>query len=133
MTSLIDRTENRLGAINGMGQPYAQLEVFNEVTAAAVGTSAWMPKMLGDLRFVTASTGGETIQVQGSKNGSTWIVLTPIIETTGNPAASSNLASGTYKLPLRTFGHFRQFRWVKSAAVQRSTVAYAVARPYQTP
>ena len=42
-------------------------------------------------------------------------------------------ASGNYVLPLHKFGHYKQFKFVKSAAVQSGTAIFVVARPWNQP
>lgn len=132
MTSIIDNAVIRRFDTNGYGQPRAHNDVFHGV-AAAVGTSAFIPKMIGNAEVFVAVTGGETMKIQGSKDGTIFVDLTPFDKLTGNKTASVNLPSGNYILPLKNFGHLRQFKFIKSAGVQDSVVSLAVPRPFSTP
>lgn len=96
-------------------------------TAAAVGTTAAIKTLISPLRFITASTGGETIKISASKDGTNYTDLTPIDESTGLPAASVNLASGTYRIPAKKAGAWVHFKFTKSAAVQAGSVAVGAA------
>lgn len=102
-------------------------------TAAALLTTDFLFDAISDIRFQTVSTGGETIKIQGSTNGADYDDLTPSIETTGMIVASVDLASGSYVLPLHKFGHYKKFKFVKSAATEAGTAIFVVARPWNKP
>lgn len=75
------------------------------------------------VKFHVMATGGETIKLQGTRNGTVWEDVTPITVSTGR-AASLTLATGEYQV---TFGPWEAFRFVKSAGVAIGTVAWAAA------
>jgi hypothetical protein len=110
-------------------QPHAHWEHFYHATAANLGggVTAWMPDMLSHIRFKTIST-AETIKVQGTKDGTNYTDLTPIDESTGLPFASVNLTSGSYRLPNKTYGQFRQFKFIKSGSTNPGHVVFVVVR-----
>jgi len=110
---------------------YAYFKVYSG-TAAAMGTTDFTTDYTSDIRFSTSSSGGETIKVQGTKDGTNFVDLLPVTEATGLKVTSAALATGNYALPLKEFGHFRQFKFVKSAAVQTGTVGVAFSRPRLT-
>lgn len=118
---------HKLGRL-GQDIVYPHFEYFSG-TAAAMGTSAYLPDACSNIRFKTVSTGGETIKVSGSKNNSNFEDLYPIDESTGKQVTSVNLASGTYRLDLRKHGGWKFFKFTKSAAVQTGTVVMVCARP----
>ena len=102
-------------------------------TATALLTTDFLFDAISDIRFQTVSTGGETIKIQGSVDGTNYDDLTPSIETTGMIVSSVNLASGNYVLPLHKFGHYKKFKFVKSAGVSSGTAIFVVARPWNAP
>lgn len=104
-------------------------------TVAAVLTTAYIQDPLSDWRFKVTLLGGETLKVEGTTNGTNFKTITVVDESTGNrvtAALQAVLPSGSYKIPLREYGQFRQFKFTKSAAVQAVTLAVAVARPYRS-
>lgn len=131
MATVMDTQPGRIGAQPGQGQPYSYYK-YASATAAAVMSTAFLPKMIGDARFKLTISASETITVQGSKNGTNFDVLNPINEATGNKLASTNLVAGVYKLPLKSFGHYRMFKFVGSGTADTKTVLFTVALPYQT-
>ena len=112
--------------------PYAYYLLLNG-TGTALGQTAFIFDAISDIRFQTVSSGGETIAVSASTDGTNFDTLTPNDDTTGQPAASSNLASGAYTLPLHKYGHYKIFKFTKSAGVQQGIVALALARPWNKP
>lgn len=112
--------------------PYSYYKVY-QGTAAAMGTTDFLFDAISDIRFQTISTGGETIKIQGTVDGTNFDDLTPNNDTTGQPVSSVNLASGNYTLPLLKFGHYKQFKFVKSAAVQSGTAVFTVSKPWNAP
>ncbi len=102
-------------------------------TAAALLTTDFLFDAISDFRFKVTATGGETIKIQGSVDGTNYDDLTPSIETTGMVVSSVNLATGAYVLPLHKFGHYKIFKFVKSAGVQSGTALFVVARPWNQP
>lgn len=129
MATILDPLAGKIGYQPGHGQPHPYYK-YASATAAAVMSTAFLPKMIGDARFKLTISGAETIAVWGSKNGANWELLTPIDEATGNPPSSSNLIAGVFKLPLKRFGHYRQFKWVGSSTGDTKTVLFCVAVPY---
>ena len=94
-------------------------------TVAALGTTGYLPAIKGAVRFVTITSGAETIKVSGSKDNVNFTDLYPIDETTGNTLATVQLTTGSLKywrLKARDAGAFRFFKFTKSAAVQSGTV-----------
>lgn len=98
-------------------------------TAAAVLTTTFCNDWMSDYRFDLTVAGAETVKVQGIIAGSsTFVDLTPILESTGNPpAAPTALVTGIYRLPKNQFGQFKQLKFTKSAAIQACTVIACVA------
>lgn len=129
MATMIDPHPGKIGIQPNEGQPDVYFK-YASATAAAVMTASFQKKMLGSARFKLTFSGSETMAVWGSKNGTNFELLTPIDEATGNKTTSSNLVAGTYRLPLKSFGHYRQFKWVGSSTVDTKTVLFAVAVPF---
>jgi hypothetical protein len=128
MVTMLDPHPGKIGVQNRT-QPDVYYK-YASATAAAVMTASFQKKMLGDARFKLTISGSETIAVWGSKNGTNFELLTPILETTGNKPASSDLVAGLYRLPLKSFGHYRQFKWVGSSTSDTKTVLFVVAVPF---
>ena len=102
-------------------------------TAASMGTLV-LPGLAGSAAYVieviTATTGGETIAITGKMKdnaGSASSALSVIDASTGNQVTSTNLASGTYLIPVQW--PFNEYTFTKSAAVQNGVVS-AVAIYY---
>jgi hypothetical protein len=126
----------RGGALPGFASPingiFPQYLFFVQSTAANLGgasaITAYLPAIRGHVRFVTFTSGAETIKIQGSRDRSTWSDLTPIDETTGNPASSVQLTTGGpkyWRLPIKEAGRWRHFQFVKSAGTNQGIVALA--------
>lgn len=128
---LSDRVRNVLNTRRTKVHTYPYFKVYSG-TGTAMGTTDFMTDYISDIRFSTSSSGGETIKVQGTKDGTNFVDLKPVNEATGNHVTSAALATGNYVLPLKEFGHFRQFKFVKSAGVQTGTVGVAFTRPKYT-
>ena len=97
-------------------------------TAAALLTTTFVNEWMSDYRFDLTVAGAETVKVQGIIAGSsTFVDLTPILESTGNqPAAPQALVTGLYRLPKATFGQFKQLKFTKSSTVQACTLIASV-------
>lgn len=102
-------------------------------TATALLTTDFLFDIVSDIRFKTTSSGGETIKIQGSTDGTNYDDLTPMLESTGQPVSSVNLATGAYSLPIFQFGHYRIFKFVKSAGVQTGVAVFVAVRPWNKP
>jgi len=103
------------------------------------GTDYNLPNYgVGDLIFATVST-TDTISVTGSTDGTNYEAAfntsgaDPVIFSmaTGLPAASQNLASGTYRIPYRFHQRYRTFQFTKSGtnAVASLAVTKIVVSP----
>ena len=126
----------RGGTVPGFNATMNQIPVqylfFVQSTAANLGgatsVTAYLPAIKGSVRFVTFTSGAETIKVQVSKDGTTFNDYIPIDETTGNVAANVQLTTGGpkyWRIPVKTAGQWRFFKFVKSAGVQQGIVALA--------
>lgn len=99
--------------------PTPVFDYFNG-TAAAVGTSSDLEDLCTDVwvRVATLS-GGETVQIQGTVDGTVWsAAIGPYDTSTGNfLAAAATLGNGVYRLPIKLIAQFRKLKLVKSAGV----------------
>lgn len=129
MVTMLDPHPGKIGIQPHEGQPDVYFK-YASATAAAVMTTSFQKKMLGDARFKLTFSGSETITVSASRNGTNYETIKPVDEATGNPVAAAALVAGTYKLPLKSFGHYRQFKFTGSSTVDTKTVLFVVAVPY---
>lgn len=93
-------------------------------TIAALGTVQLVAPASVD-NWVTEFTlvlNAETVVCTGSVDGTNFsAALAPIDQSTGRPASSTNLASGTYTVPVQW--PFQQLKFLKSAAVNQGVVS----------
>lgn len=124
----MDNTKNQ-NLINGTSEKsIGKVHKLLQGTAASMGTVA-LPGLAGSncyvIEVITVSTGGETIAITGKMKdnaGSASSALTVIDASTGNNVSSTNLASGTYLIPVSW--PFNEYTFTKSAAVQTGIVSF---------
>ena len=94
------------------------------------GTDYQLPnRAVGDLIFTTSTT-TDTINVQGSYDGTNYesvasLATVLIDDSTGLPVASANLASGTYRIPFRVHYAFQTIKFTKVGTANMGAVAVA--------
>lgn len=94
-------------------------------TVAALGTvqlAQTSESVARVIEVITVSSGGETIAITGSIDGTNFeAAFKPIVASTGLQASSANLASGTYLIPLGQ--PYQQLKFTKSAALNQGLVS----------